>query len=1109
MELRHCPIETNMMAYDDLRTSVLYVHGIPCGVFPVALKPCDTMSRIRELIHYERQLHVHHGSFYLARGRKLIDGLTVEEQLIDDESNVWYHIGLRGGADNDPNNTKGSDEQFGKAVLHSGAIQCEIRDCEIVQIGNHNTIVQSSNDACADQHPESPTTLPQTDSSHRERKPLGPSEGEVLMLLHSIANPNNIPSVKPCTLNELATRFDTEYCSKVKMKFKDFGYGSMKNFLKKHPDWFTLVERGQVIFVHALYQRRNMKMQPSPPQAPLSLVQNSSENCSKEGQISDESQFRDQGYEDDGSSICSSERDISPESDDYSTEWKVVQRQKNKRLDSEHKMRRKNSPDESQSSYRDGMVSPTGDSYGQSMKHHGRKGVCDGAKVSSGGLGNVQPVKLKYADPSANAIPQQSYLDISVRQKGHISVNHAQNVTINVEQNIHEGMSTNLQGRQTDNAVESEEDYYLSNDENFSCLLTHCENDYIQYRSKHYMRDQNADFMRDVVSFWNTPRYHRSYIILGVVERSHPPHDLIGLDHCVDDNYYQTLFNANFFSGMPHFQYTQKQIEGKRIGVIVVSNSDILRGDPICPTKCHQNGLWEVNDLLYRDRRSGIRVARSPEEIQRVLSWFHDSRKTESPLCAQIKSDIGEKFLESVDHFEDGRAYCLITGPCSIDTASVSVLSNIPWIKAFDIDPDSRESGLFSVCEEQLRNKRSLYISHCNDSPKELSDKAIEWCFVKTNYHTEESPISEREWRKVISVGIEQHCQKLADFTLRRKPVTVIVLWYSSENLLPCLKILLEKLDERVSALKIVFCFDKVSIKEKAYEMLRGNFEYLNVPQESIHDIPFEYICLKLCEELKDAGQVGRFKLPAMKGEAMMEIEIAPKDAAWLKEFFDVLYLDYDHNLATGGPEDFGQDFLRGGTLSWYEVKLHLFDVEREIFSKLKNLIHDNISKGRSAVVSLYHAPGSGGTTVGRRMLWDIHLERKCSCVYVNSKSPEFLVEVEQRISWLHDKTYLPVFVLIDSFVYKDSVGVSRLFNVCSREVPVVILYVQRYIGRITKYFQGNKAWLEGEVSYNEAIRLERVFSASCPPDAKQGLKELMLNVTQKSNPIIVCMSLD
>ncbi|XP_070545039.1 uncharacterized protein [Ptychodera flava] len=135
MGLRHCPIETNMMAYDDLRTSVLYVHGIPCGVFPVALKPCDTMSRIRELIHYERQLHVHHGSFYLARGRKLVDGLTIEEQLIDDESNVWYHIGLRGGADNDPNNTKGSDEQFGKAVLHSGAIQCVIRDCEMFKSG--------------------------------------------------------------------------------------------------------------------------------------------------------------------------------------------------------------------------------------------------------------------------------------------------------------------------------------------------------------------------------------------------------------------------------------------------------------------------------------------------------------------------------------------------------------------------------------------------------------------------------------------------------------------------------------------------------------------------------------------------------------------------------------------------------------------------------------------------------------------------------------------------------------------------------------------------------------------------------------------------------------
>lgn len=70
------------------------------------------------------------------------------------------------------------------------------------------------------------------------------------------------------------------------------------------------------------------------------------------------------------------------------------------------------------------------------------------------------------------------------------------------------------------------------------------------------------------------------------------------------------------------------------------------------------------------------------------------------------------------------------------------------------------------------------------------------------------------------------------------------------------------------------------------------------------------------------------------------------------------------------------------------------------------------IDENRSAVVTLYHAPGSGGSTLAQRILWEFHTEIPCAQAKLRSALP--VTSLVERIEMMYAKTHKPVLLLVD-----------------------------------------------------------------------------------------------
>ncbi|XP_066268045.1 uncharacterized protein [Branchiostoma lanceolatum] len=233
-----------------------------------------------------------------------------------------------------------------------------------------------------------------------------------------------------------------------------------------------------------------------------------------------------------------------------------------------------------------------------------------------------------------------------------------------------------------------------------------------------------------------------------------------------------------------------------------------------------------------------------------------------------------------------------------------------------------------------------------------------------------------------------------------------------------------------------------------------------------------------------------------------MEVEIEPKDAAWLAEELEVLYVGQNHKPDDLDGNELGNEFYRGGQISWYELQLGNIDVQRDLAHKIETRLHEHIGNHKSAKLTLYHAPGGGGSTLARRIIWNLHLNKidACVCVFVINLS----LETSQKIVWLHKKTHLPVLVVDDCRLWKaESLYIEQLFLFCHRATQLVILDVQRFSSRIETDSKGDSFWLRGEVSDDEAIRLKRAFAHNCPTREKQ-LQKLVKDV-KSGRPHHVC----
>ena len=358
------------------------------------------------------------------------------------------------------------------------------------------------------------------------------------------------------------------------------------------------------------------------------------------------------------------------------------------------------------------------------------------------------------------------------------------------------------------------------------------------------------------------------------------------------------------------------------------------------------------------------------------------------------------------------------------DTAHLSFLQNIPWVAVFDLfDPSSKQDGLHHTCNET------------SDAPRAKIRTLDEFKEITAE---KDSLISTRGTTWIFN---NEEMQK-GDWIKRSKDCLYRALSAYKQCFLP-------------GRLVCVFlCFSETAVNEMA-DIMESSFSILGDSANSCVTIISEsrdiadafikaskYSLQRELEECSVAG-ISWTLLKEIARELVGPSKFEEKDATTELPYFSGLKAVLNkaiHSLddlevyfpnprlprLTDAIEKARDAFYKGAQAS----QVNLFydhsiprtlekDVNTKVGSALKSLSKENVDASFYVkTITVSYEPGSGATTLCRRILWSKRTEYRCAVVKAITCSTDYQIEKLQSIGYEErNMTFsLPVLVLVDNF---------------------------------------------------------------------------------------------
>lgn len=528
---------------------------------------------------------------------------------------------------------------------------------------------------------------------------------------------------------------------------------------------------------------------------------------------------------------------------------------------------------------------------------------------------------------------------------------------------------------------------------------------------------KRAMFIKDILCMKNTPRDESSFIVLGVKSKADGSKELRGLSEHHDDADLQSKMSSWVFP-YPKFSYAVIKYEEKDFGVITVPADRTL--GPCFSLKEFAGGLLKARQLYFR--RNSQNAEADYEEQKQIYRWFEGSQKINLP--AQTSDPAWETFIKAVDDFNPRRAYVLALGSME-SSPELAHIACPNWLFVADFDPKSQNEGVLSACRAVIESRRGIHLMTRNDRAEFNPSRATYWYFARGIEGRDSSLSTGKwiDWQRDFLRDIRLQIATLSKAT--GLPTCLVALWNKNE--------LVDHLDSLFDAAVAAYGerIDFVVVAENCDPLRVVASKY----EAAVVEIRLDQFLLGLsgyCAE----GLFRQSESVALPSKSGVRIPLDDKDVAWLNEELDVL-----HSLSGHLPEADstpGRDFLRGKQISWFELGLHL-DVDRDVSPKIEAAVRHDLSKRQTTRINLYHAPGSGGTTLGRRICWEFKDEYPC--LILRRTSPKETVE---RIAKVFAQTEQSVLVQFEGSDINDREADELYDLLASRNIPSVLLQVSR-----------------------------------------------------------------
>lgn len=566
------------------------------------------------------------------------------------------------------------------------------------------------------------------------------------------------------------------------------------------------------------------------------------------------------------------------------------------------------------------------------------------------------------------------------------------------------------------------------------------------------------DLIKDILCMSNTPRQEGAFIFTGIVNRSGSQNRAVGIRKNIDDNDIQNLLR-DWLYPIPPVHYYQLRYKQKEIGVFEIP-PDQLRGPYY--VRADLNGAYKrilVNegkflsqDQIYFRRGTTNDWARESDKAY-IMDWFQS-------YIDERWQDWGE-FKGCCDYFDERRHFVLITSALSyMEQSALESLSHIGWSAVIDFDSESENTGLLKAIQSQTF-ARNVIRAVKGEYRSFNSWHNTYWFFANGLKGRQQTLIRSNDWkvwRSSYGREIDLQFDHIAQ-TLLPNPVTFVILW-NDDSQLRHLQTTIESTTGFDYA-KYVVVSDTVSrIKIRIEEDFDASY----------FDIPLHQLTSGLAVEFPSRSLEGiSYTMPGMFG--------SPVSAERLPSILSQLELVH---LGLGMPsaaeessEDPEADFLRGGVITWDELNLQR-DAERDITRVVSRRVREDLSRRDAQRIEVQHIPGAGGTTVAKRVVWDLHRENPS--VVVHSRDTKGVVD---SIEYIALETRSSVLALVDSALHSEKDIEDILGLLQSRNIPCVLLSVSR---RHQLSRQSKRSFpLKGQLTNSELPRFFDKFVHAVP----------------------------
>ena len=175
--------------------------------------------------------------------------------------------------------------------------------------------------------------------------------------------------------------------------------------------------------------------------------------------------------------------------------------------------------------------------------------------------------------------------------------------------------------------------------------------------------------------------------------------------------------------------------------------------------------------------------------------------------------------------------------------------------------------------------------------------------------------------------------------------------------------------------------------------------------------------------------------------QANLYFYLSEKEYLYLREHLQILY-DRCEELPTADhcTDDELQQFLdehrklfiSGNQIS-FPILYDNHDARRQIEDEIRNHVQRLLDKSltRSMIVEIKHSPGSGGTTIARRVMWDLHKSYPCAFIEIHphlyfDEDNTYVNKLADRIAALEEMCETFPVVLLDA---KQSNAIENISN--------------------------------------------------------------------------------